>query len=116
MVLVVGPGIPEPAVLQAALGDEQGRHAARGVAASSDLAAVDFPTYGGPETPPPPTHAADPIEDGVPVPLYTVANPPGTVSVTSFLDGRISRIELHPRAARMSEAQLAEENVRKVLY
>lgn len=77
----------------------------------SDLAAVDFPTYGGPETPPPPTHAADPIEDGVPVPLYTVANPPGTVTVTSFLDGRISRIELHPRAARMSEAQLAEEIV-----
>ncbi len=80
----------------------------------SDLAAVDFATYGGHETPPPPTHPVepvDPVEDGVPVPLYTVANPPGTVTVTSFLDGRVSRIELHPRAARMSEAQLAEEIV-----
>ena len=50
-------------------------------------------------------------DDGVPVPLFSVTNPPGTVTVTAFMDGRVSRIDLSPRVTRMSEAQLAEEVV-----
>ena len=49
--------------------------------------------------------------DGVPVPLFSVTNPPGTVTVTAFMDGRVSRIDLSPRVTRMSESQLAEEVV-----
>ena len=36
--------------------------------------------------------------DELPVPLFTVTNPPGTVTVTTFMDGRIHRIELSPKA------------------
>ncbi|BCI50782.1 hypothetical protein NIIDNTM18_00600 [Mycolicibacterium litorale] len=67
----------------------------------SDLAALDaFVAYA----------AAD--DDTVePEPLFTVTNPPGTVTVTTYLDGRVQRIELSPRAAHMSERELAEEVV-----
>jgi hypothetical protein len=47
----------------------------------------------------------------LPVPLFTVTNPPGTVTVTTFMDGRIHRIELSPKAASMSETNLADEIV-----
>ena len=43
--------------------------------------------------------------------LYTVTNPPGTVTVTSFLDGRVQQIDLAPRLAGMTEADLADEIV-----
>lgn len=55
------------------------------------------------------TPAQDP--DALPVPLFTVTNPPGTVTVSAFLDGRINMVELSPRVTRMSESQLAEEIV-----
>lgn len=42
-------------------------------------------------------------------PLYTVTNPPGTVSVTVYLNGRIQHVELTPDVARMTEQELAEE-------
>jgi len=42
-------------------------------------------------------------------PSYTVTNPPGTVTVTAFLDGRIERVELSAKATDMSEQELAEE-------
>ena len=42
-------------------------------------------------------------------PLYTVTNPPGTVSVTVYLNGRIHHVELAPALARMTERELAEE-------
>ncbi|SDE66744.1 hypothetical protein SAMN04488581_4492 [Mycolicibacterium neoaurum] len=46
-------------------------------------------------------------------PLFTVTNPPGTVTVSALLDGRIHRIELSPEATAEadSEAQLAAEIV-----
>ncbi|MGN7778886.1 hypothetical protein ACTJJE_05120 [Mycolicibacterium sp. 22603] len=46
-------------------------------------------------------------------PLFTVTNPPGTVTVSALLDGRIHRIELSPEATAEadSEAQLAGEIV-----
>jgi hypothetical protein len=57
--------------------------------------------------------AAVPDEEQVagPESLFTVTNPPGTVTVTSHLDGRVQHIELSPQAARMSETELAEEIV-----
>lgn len=46
-----------------------------------------------------------------PEPLFTVTNPPGTVTVTSYLDGRVQHIDLSPRVVHMSETELAEEIV-----
>ncbi|MCV7417317.1 YbaB/EbfC family DNA-binding protein [Mycolicibacterium litorale] len=82
----------------------------------SDLAALDaFAAYV-------PTVDEDPDADpllavsaaepeGEPEPLFTVTNPPGTVTVTAYLDGRVQHIDLSPRVANMSETELAEEIV-----
>ncbi|WP_441958877.1 YbaB/EbfC family DNA-binding protein [Mycolicibacterium houstonense] len=49
-------------------------------------------------------------EDGsLGVPLFTVTNPPETVTVTVFMDGRVREIELGPRIGDLSERDLAEE-------
>ena len=48
-------------------------------------------------------------EDDAPVPMFTVTNPPGTVSVSSLMDGRIQQIDLAPSVTTMTESQLAEE-------
>ena len=45
------------------------------------------------------------------VPLFTVTNPPGTVTVTTFMDGRVNRIDLSPKATTMTETNLADEIV-----
>lgn len=42
-------------------------------------------------------------------PLYTVTNPPGTVSVTVYLNGRIHHVELAAKVTDMSERELADE-------
>jgi hypothetical protein len=47
----------------------------------------------------------------LPVPLFTVMNPPGTVTVTTFMDGRVNRIDLSPRVTTMTETNLADEIV-----
>ena len=41
--------------------------------------------------------------------VFTVTNPPGTVSVSSLMDGRIQHIDLAPTVTSMTESQLAEE-------
>lgn len=52
----------------------------------------------------------DPADaEELPSPLYTVTNPPGTVSVTVHLNGRIHHVELAPAVARMTERELADE-------
>ncbi|MBB5163252.1 hypothetical protein HNP02_003200 [Mycobacterium sp. AZCC_0083] len=60
--------------------------------------------------------ALDPLPDeaaadGPSVPLFTVTNPPGTVTVTTFMDGRVNRIDLSPKANAMTETNLADEIV-----
>ena len=45
------------------------------------------------------------------VPQFTVTNPPGTVTVTTFMDGRVNRIDLSPKATTMTETSLADEIV-----
>jgi hypothetical protein len=47
----------------------------------------------------------------LPVPLFTLTNPPGTVTVTTFMDGRVHQIDLSPKATTMTETHLAEEIV-----
>ncbi|WP_237570710.1 YbaB/EbfC family DNA-binding protein [Mycolicibacterium lacusdiani] len=82
----------------------------------SDLAAfdefVDHPAEAAAVADPVITERLPEVDDdGVPVPLFSVTNPPGTVTVTAFMDGRVSRIDLSPRVSRMSESQLADEVV-----
>ena len=56
------------------------------------------------------TGDADEHADGdAPMPMFTVTNPPGTVSVSSLMDGRIQQIDLAPSVTTMTESQLAEE-------
>jgi hypothetical protein len=43
--------------------------------------------------------------------LFSVTNPPGTVTVTALMDGRVHRIELAPSAVSSTEEQLADEIV-----
>ncbi|BBY21350.1 YbaB/EbfC family DNA-binding protein [Mycobacterium stomatepiae] len=43
------------------------------------------------------------------VPLFTVTNPPGTVSVSALGDGAIDRVDLSADATSLTEAELAEE-------
>lgn len=50
-------------------------------------------------------------DDELPVPLFAVTNPPGTVTVTAFLDGRVKQIDLSPKVTEMTEADLADEIV-----
>lgn len=50
-------------------------------------------------------------EDDLPAPVFTVTNPPGTVTVTTFLDGRVKQIDLSPKATDMTETDLADELV-----
>jgi hypothetical protein len=39
-------------------------------------------------------------DDERPVPLFTLTNPPGTVTVTTFMDGRVHQIDLSPNPDR----------------
>jgi hypothetical protein len=41
--------------------------------------------------------------------MFTVTNPPQTVSVSALIDGRTQQIDLSPKAASMSEPELVEE-------
>lgn len=54
---------------------------------------------------------APPGENHQPGPLFTVTNPPGTVTVSAYMDGRIHVVDLSPRAVALTEASLAEEIV-----
>jgi hypothetical protein len=45
------------------------------------------------------------------MPMFTVTNPPGTVTVTTYMDGRVQQVDLSPAAASLTEAVLADEIV-----
>jgi hypothetical protein len=57
--------------------------------------------------------ADDSVQDagdtGPQSPLFTVTNPPGTVTVTTYLNGRVQQVELSPSVTKMTETQLAQE-------
>jgi hypothetical protein len=44
-------------------------------------------------------------------PMFTVTNPPGTVTVSTFMDGSVRRVDLSQEVISMTEADLAEEIV-----
>ncbi|SEH56077.1 hypothetical protein SAMN04489835_1440 [Mycolicibacterium rutilum] len=56
-------------------------------------------------------YAADDDESDAATPIFTVTNPPGTVTVSAFMDGRVKHIELSAKAGEMSERELAAEIV-----
>jgi hypothetical protein len=43
------------------------------------------------------------------VPIFSVTNPPGTVTVTAYMDGRVQQIDLSPKAVNMTESDLIDE-------
>ena len=43
--------------------------------------------------------------------LFTVTNPPRSVAVTAYLDGRVERVQLFSGATELTEVELAEEIV-----
>ena len=45
------------------------------------------------------------------MPMFTVTNPPGTVTVTTYIDGSVHDVELSAGAATLSEVMLADEIV-----
>jgi hypothetical protein len=52
------------------------------------------------------------IDDEEPVgPTFTVTNPPGTVTVSTFTDGSVRQIDLSQKVTSMTESDLAEEIV-----
>lgn len=52
---------------------------------------------------------ADSAIDSVPTLLFTATNPPGTVSVTAMIDGRVLRVDLSSGVVEMTEHELSEE-------
>ena len=86
------------------LGVILGDYSSDGVDAVTDddpIAAFPSPGFG----------AGDGHVDDAAAPLFTVANPPGTVTVTTFLDGRVHRVDLAPATTTMAESVLADEIV-----
>ena len=75
------------------------REASSGSDERDDLAALDFSPPGAYE------------DDGIPAPVFTVTNPPGTVTVTTLLDGRVKQIDLSSGTTAMTEPELADEIV-----
>ncbi len=53
--------------------------------------------------------AGDEADDEDALPLFTVTNPPGTVSVSANMSGMIQQVELSAKVNTMSEAELADE-------
>ncbi|WP_139335178.1 hypothetical protein [Mycobacterium sp. GA-1841] len=48
-------------------------------------------------------------EDAEPVPVVQAINPPGSVTVTAYLNGSVARVDLDPKVTTLTEAQLADE-------
>jgi hypothetical protein len=44
-------------------------------------------------------------------PIFTVTNPAETVTVSTYMDGRVRQVDLSPKATTMTETDLAEEIV-----
>ena len=50
-------------------------------------------------------------DENATAPSFTVTNPPGTVTVSAYVDGRVRRIDLTRKVTTMTETDLAEEIV-----
>lgn len=80
-----------------------------------DLAALDFSVAGSEPAQSDldalGDYADEPEGDELPVPVFAVTNPPGTVTVTAFLDGRVKQVDLSAKVTDMTETDLADEIV-----
>lgn len=47
--------------------------------------------------------------DDVQIPVVQVANPPGTIAVTAYMNGAVAQVDLDPAVTRWTEAQLEHE-------
>ncbi|MCV7429650.1 hypothetical protein H7K34_24770 [Mycobacterium montefiorense] len=65
-----------------------------------DLAAIESQTDAGQQAPEGEEEAAQ---------VFTVTNPPETVSVSALMDGRTQHVELSPKVTSMTESELADE-------
>lgn len=100
------PGAPDAFGFDAADLHEDGDH--------DDLAALDFGVAGEEDETDLGVIFGDfgsASDDDGEMPMFTVTNPPGTVTVTTYMDGRVHQIELSPGAAALPEAVLADEIV-----
>lgn len=43
------------------------------------------------------------------IPVVQAINPPGTVTVTAYLNGSVAQVDLDPKVTKLTESQLAEE-------
>ncbi|MGV0768386.1 hypothetical protein [Mycobacterium syngnathidarum] len=52
-----------------------------------------------------------PTEDEEPdsLPLFSATNPPGTVTVTVYMNGSVQHVNLSPAVTKMTESQLSQE-------
>jgi ESX secretion-associated protein EspD/H len=78
-----------------------------------DLAALDFSAAES-ERPASDLDAlafADDTGEGDEAQVFSVTNPQGTVTVTTYLDGRVKHVELSPKVTEMTETDLADEIV-----
>lgn len=48
-------------------------------------------------------------EDEDEIPVVQAMNPPGTVTVTAYLNGSVAQVDLDPKVTTLTEAQLADE-------
>ncbi|WP_235654119.1 hypothetical protein [Mycolicibacterium houstonense] len=48
-------------------------------------------------------------EDEEQIPVVQAINPPGTVTVTAYLNGSVAQVDLDPKVTALTEAQLADE-------
>lgn len=48
-------------------------------------------------------------EDEEQIPVVQAINPPGTVTVTAYLNGSVAQVDLDPKVTAMTEAHLADE-------
>lgn len=48
-------------------------------------------------------------EDEDEIPVVQAINPPGTVTVTAYLNGSVAQVDLDPKVTTLPEAQLADE-------
>lgn len=78
--------------------DELPDYAPVEIAETADLDAIDAAAEGTEDS-----------DDEDALPLFTVTNPPETVSVSANMDGSIQRVELSGKVTNMTEAELAAE-------
>ncbi|MBP2455090.1 hypothetical protein [Mycolicibacterium lutetiense] len=56
-----------------------------------------------------PSLASQDDEEPDRVPLFSATNPPGSITVTAYMNGSVQQVELSPLVTKLTESQLAHE-------